>query len=239
MVAPIGNRPRRLPEVVAEQMQEFIFESKLRPGDKMPTEPELAKMYDVSRQVVREAARLLDQRGLVEIRAGRGMTVSALSADGVSEFYRLLLRFDPENFTELMEVRQILEPSIARLAAGRRTSSHVEKMRAIIDQAQASLDDFDKCLALDLAFHDAVSECSGNRLLARLAEPVNSTLREVYRVPTAYLASQPSTIQEHLAILEAIENGDADEADEATRRHLARIEREGSHLMPSPLPAGD
>lgn len=229
------GRPRRLPEVVAEQMQEFILEGNLQPGDKMPTEPELAEKYDVSRQVVREAARLLDQRGLVEIRAGRGMTVSKLGTEGVADIYRLLLRFQPENFSELMEIRKILEPGIARLAAQRRTATDIEEMKAILEEAAVSLNDFDKCLALDLAFHHKVSECTKNGLLSRLAEPVNSALREVYRERSAYLASQPRTLDEHRNILEAIERSDPEAAVAATHWHLLRIVDEGGELVPGDL----
>lgn len=232
MTATNGSRPRRLPDIVAEQMQDFIFDSGLRPGDRMPTEPELAKRYDVSRQVVREAARLLDQRGLVEIRAGRGMTVAQLGTDGVADLYRLLLRFNPENFVELMEVRRILEPGIAELAAARRADSHVERMREILDEVEQHLDDFDRCLALDLAFHREVAACTGNSLLAQLVEPVNVTLREVYREPTAYLASQPRTVQEHRAILDAVASGSPAAAAEATVRHLSRIKAAGNDLAP-------
>lgn len=226
------SRPRRLPEIVAEQMQEFILASHLQPGDKMPTEPELAKKYDVSRQVVREAARLLDQRGLVEIRAGRGMTVSKLGTDGIADIYRLLLRFDPENFSELMETRKILEPGIARLAAERRTEIDIEEMKAILDEAADSLQDYEKCLALDLAFHHRISQCTKNLLLGRLAEPINRALRDVYKEPSSYLASQPRTLDEHRSILDAIERRDADAAVGATHAHLSRIVHEGSALVP-------
>ncbi|NKX54397.1 FadR family transcriptional regulator [Arthrobacter sp. E918] len=213
-------------------MQEFILASNLQPGDKMPTEPELAEKYDVSRQVIREAARLLDQRGLVEIRAGRGMTVSKLGTEGVTDIYRLLLRFQPENFSELMEIRKILEPGIARLAAQRRTDSDVEEMQTILDDAAANLDDFEKCLALDLAFHHKVSESTKNGLLARLAEPINSALRDMYKEPTAYLAAQPRTLDEHRNILEAISRSDPEAAAAATQWHLSRIVDEGGDLVP-------
>lgn len=239
MALQTNERPRRLPEIVAEQMQNFILDSGLKPGDRMPTEPELAERYDVSRQVVREAARLLDQRGLVSIRAGRGMTVSKLGTEGVADIYRLLLRLDPDSFSELMEIRKILEPGIAGLAARRRTDADVQEMKAILEEAAASLDDFDKCLALDLAFHDKVSGCTKNSLLARLAEPVNTALRDVYREPTAYLSSQPRTLDEHRNILEAIARGDANAAVAATQWHLSRIEDEGSALVPQSASASD
>lgn len=227
------RRPRRLPEIVAEQMQEFIFESNLKPGDKMPTEPELAEKYDVSRQVVREAARLLDQRGLVEIRAGRGMTVQKLGTGGVADIYRLLLRIDPENFGELMEIRKILEPGISALAATRRLESDLADMESILDEAEENLADFEKCLVLDLAFHHKVAECSKNQLLTQLAEPINSALRDIYRDPTSYLAAQPRTIDEHREILRCIAEGDPSAAAAATREHLSRIVSEGSELVPS------
>lgn len=232
MATDAANRPRRLPEVVAELMQDFILESGLKPGDRMPTEPELAERYDVSRQVIREATRMLDQRGLINIRAGRGMTVAKLGTEGVADIYRLLLRLDPDSFSELMEIRKILEPGIAALAARRRSITDVQEMTAILDEARESMDDFARCLALDLAFHDKVAGCTKNSLLARLAEPVNTSLREVYREPTAYLASQPRTLDEHRNILDAIARGDAEAAAAATHWHLSRIEDEGSALVP-------
>lgn len=227
-----SSRPRRLPEVVAEQMQDFILESGLQPGDRMPTEPELAETYDVSRQVIREATRMLDQRGLIDIRAGRGMTVSKLGTEGVADIYRLLLRLQPDSFAELMEVRRILEPAIAALAARRRTESDVLEMTDILAQARENMEDFAKCLALDLAFHDKVAGCTKNSLLTRLAEPVNSSLRDIYQEPTAYLASQPRTLDEHQNILDAIARGDAEAAAAATQWHLSRIEDEASALVP-------
>lgn len=232
MATDAANRPRRLPEVVAELMQDFILESGLKPGDRMPTEPELAERYDVSRQVIREATRMLDQRGLINIRAGRGMTVAKLGTEGVADIYRLLLRLDPDSFSELMEIRKILEPGIAALAARRRSITDVQEMTAILDEARENMDDFARCLALDLAFHDKVAACTKNSLLARLAEPVNTSLREVYREPTAYLASQPRTLDEHRNILDAIARGDAEAAAAATQWHLSRIEDEGSALVP-------
>lgn len=228
-----ARRPKRLPEAVADQLQEHILSRNLEPGDRLPTEPTLSEMYDVSRQVVREAARLLEQRGVVEIRAGRGMTVADISVAGVHDIYRLFLRFKPENFAELIETRCILDPAVAGLAAERRTEADLELMRETLEASKAlAADDFAGHLALDLKFHRHITNACANTFLIALADPVNESLREVYAEPIAYLSSLPQTHVEHERILDAVERQDPDAARIATLTHLGRVQAEAEKLIP-------
>lgn len=229
-----GNRrPQRLPEVVADQLQEYILDNGLKPGERLPTEPEMSEMYEVSRQVVREAARLLEQRGVVTIRAGRGMSVADVNVDRVHDIYRLFLRFKPENFEDLLTTRLILEPATAALAAERRTDADLADIRAALDDGKAlESDSFDRHLALDLEFHRRVTKACQNPFLIALSEPINEFLREAYAEPIAYLSSLPRTYAEHESILAAIAEGDAEAAREATVRHLSRVRGEAQKLIP-------
>ncbi|WP_162903732.1 FadR/GntR family transcriptional regulator [Leucobacter sp. wl10] len=227
------QRPKRLPEIVADQLQEYILSNGLSAGDRLPTEPALTEMYEVSRQVVREAARLLEQRGVVEIRAGRGMSVADVSVDRVHDIYRLFLRFKPENFQDLLATRLVLEPGTAALAATQRSEEDIARMRETL-QASKSLasDAFSEHLALDLEFHRRVSDACHNPFLIALSTPINESLREVYAEPIAYLSSLPRTHAEHETILEAIAAGDEEAARTATVAHLGRVRDEARKLIP-------
>lgn len=227
------RRPKRLPEVVADQLQEYILASRFKAGDRLPTEPALTEMYEVSRQVVREAARLLEQRGVVEIRAGRGMSVADVSVDGVNDIYRLFLRFKPENFHDLIETRMILEPAIASLAAQRGTDEDFRRMRETLGASRTTpADDYARHLELDLQFHMNVSEACYNPFLIALSSPINESLREVYTEQFGYLSSLPQTITEHEAIMHAIEKRDERAARRATFDHLSRVRDEAEKLLP-------
>ncbi|GAA1297581.1 FadR/GntR family transcriptional regulator [Pseudonocardia xinjiangensis] len=226
-----AGRPPRLPEVVANRIQARLFADRLVPGDQLPTEAQLAQTYDVSRTVVREAARILEQRGLVSIRPGRGMMVALLDGRPIAEHFSLLLRSGPAVFEQLMEARFLLEVELAALAAVRRSERDLEEMRAALSVARDHRDDFDVCLAQDLAFHRVTARASGNTLLALFMDPVNACLRESYREPMAYLAQQGHTLDEHQAIYDAIAAQDADAARRACREHLQRITRESGTLL--------
>lgn len=226
-------RPPRLPELVADQMQEYVLENGMKPGDRLPTEPEMTEMYAVSRQVVREAARLLEQRGIVEIRAGRGMTVADVNVDRVHDIYKLFLRFKPENFEDLVAARLILEPAIAALAAERRSEEDLARIREIFEASkQVAPDSFEEHLSHDLEFHRTVTEACQNPFLIALSTPVNESLREVYAEPLAYLSSLPQTHREHEVILQAIADQDPTAAKEATIAHLSRVRVQAPDLIP-------
>lgn len=228
-----AQRPKRLPEIVADQLQEYILSNGLKAGDRLPTEPALTEMYEVSRQVVREAARLLEQRGVVEIRAGRGMSVADVSVDGVHDIYRLFLRFKPENFEDLLATRLILEPGTAALAATQRSDEDLTRMRETLTASKnLAADAFAEHLALDLEFHRHVTDACNNPFLIALSTPINESLREVYAEPIAYLSSLPQTHTEHETILEAIAARDPEAARTATLAHLGRVRDEAQKLIP-------
>lgn len=197
----------------------------------LPTEVALAETYGVSRQVVREAARLLEDRGLVNIRPGRGMTVAAPSLENIVQRYRSVLRRDKASFTHLMELRQMIEVDMTALAARNRTDADVERMREVLAESRARLDDYEACLDADLAFHLAVARATQNPFVLTFVEPINTVLRDVYRKPIGYLATQESTLSEHGAIAEAIAVGDAAAARARAAAHLERIVKDAAKLV--------
>ena len=162
-------RPARLPDVVAGHIEEDLFARNLVHGDQLPTEIELAAQYDVSRTVVREATRILEQRGLVTVRPGRGLLVATPNGGPVARQYALLLRSNPAAFDELMDTRLLVEVHLTGLAAEHRTAEHLAALRASLDAVRANRDDFDVCLREDLSFHALVGRACGNPLMSLLA----------------------------------------------------------------------
>jgi DNA-binding FadR family transcriptional regulator len=228
-----ARRPPRLPEVVAEHLQRDLLDQGLRPGDRLPTEPELAERYGVSRTVVREAGRILDQRGLVDIRPGRGMIVAQPDGSAVARHYALLLTMNAATFDQLMETRLTIEPEVAALAARHRSEDDLTGIGRSIALAQRHPGDYRICLDEDLRFHELVTRASKNPFFSWFMDPINSCLRESYKDERKYLASLPRTFAEHRAIFEAISAGHPGRAREAARRHLDRVVAQREALLPT------
>ncbi|WP_426561287.1 FadR/GntR family transcriptional regulator [Angustibacter sp. McL0619] len=221
-------RPSRLPDVVARQIEEHVFAQNLVDGDQLPTEAQLSAQYDVSRTVVREATRILEQRGLVTIRPGRGMLVAKPDGGPVARQYALLLRSNPVAFDQLMDTRLLVEVHLTGLAAENRTVEDVAAMRSGLTAARANRQDYDLCLTEDLRLHALVGQASGNPLMSLFVDPVNQCLRESYRSKASYLSRLDSTLEEHEHIVDAIAAGDAESARDASRRHLERVKAAGT-----------
>jgi DNA-binding FadR family transcriptional regulator len=224
-------RPARLPQWLADEIEEDVLAQGYPDDARLPTETVLSETYGVSRQVVREAARLLEDRGLVSIRAGRGMTVAAAGVDNIVLRYRTLLRRDRAGFEHLMQLRQMSEIEMTALAATNRTAEDVDLLCTLLDTAIEHRDDYTAWLDADLAFHLAVAKATQNPFITAFIQPINRVLRDVYREPIGYLATQDNTLQEHRVITDAIVAGDPDAARRAASEHLTRITDDAAILI--------
>ncbi|WP_345075292.1 FadR/GntR family transcriptional regulator [Paeniglutamicibacter cryotolerans] len=228
-------RPKRnrLSEQVAEQITADLIRRGLKPGDRLETEPELVEQYDVSRSVIREAGRILDERGLVDIRPGRGMVVAAFDGSGISRQYALMLELTDGTFRQLMEMRLVMEVGMTELAALNHTEADAALIRETITAYGTAGADQEKALEWDLAFHRALAIASGNPFFVHSVEPINEYLRRTYKSSLGYVAEQHATLQEHTAIAEAIFSRDSTKAAAMTRAHLERVLAASEHLTTS------
>ena len=156
-----------LHEQVVEQMQELIFEKHLRSGSRLPGERELCERFGVSRTVIREASKVLAQRGLLVIEPGRGTFVTLPAEHDVARSIALFARARDVSFANLVEVRRALEPEIAELAAARATETHVQRLQACIEVMDRSLTDPEAYVAADQEFHSVLAEATGNDISHR------------------------------------------------------------------------
>lgn len=214
----------RLYEQIIAQIEERILRGELQPGDKLPAERELADQFGVSRTAIREAMKALTQRGLVEIYPGRGTFVTHSASAAMRHSIDLLVKIGHEDgVTDLIEVREILEPEIAALAATRATDEHIVIMQEAIDAMDGAMDDPDTYIEADLDFHLALAQGADNVLIPVLIDTLVELLREhrkqAANVEGALVKGQPH----HKKILQSIENRDPDSARASMRDHLEQI----------------
>ncbi len=226
-------RSSRLYEQIVQQVEESIHKGAMKPGNQLPPERELAQQFGVSRTAVREAVKALREKGLVEAYPGRGTFIT----DGTSysmrqSLDRMLKVGQAEGSGFLAEVREILEPEIAAMAATRADAEDLTSMReqvGIMDQARKDPDAF---IEADLDFHLALAEAAANPIILSLIDSIVGLLRE-QRIGIFQVEGGPERGQyHHKKIMEAIEHRDSAGARDAMKAHLRQV-REDSQRAPS------
>jgi DNA-binding FadR family transcriptional regulator len=195
-------------------------------GTPLPPEPELAAIFGVSRTVVREAVRLLASKGLVSVKHGSGVWVQPPDAwdhlDPLILASRLEIGQDISVLDQIIEARRIVEPEVAYLAARRRTSEHLSRLRDLLAAMRSALinGDIERIGELDFQFHETLFIASGNLVLRQLVWTL-STLFQV--AATLFRGDAPrreDSQRDHAAILAAVEAGDAERARQTMRQHI-------------------
>ena len=217
-------RTSRLYEQIVQQIEESIVQGTLKPGDQLPAERELAQRFGVSRTAVREAVKALREKGLVEAYSGRGTFITDGTTQAVRQSLDLMVKIGQvEGSTHLAELRAILEPEIAGLAAARIDDSELATMREAVAIMDRSNQDPDAYIEADLDFHLALAEAANNPLILSLLDSIVGLLREqrlrIFRVPGGPERGQVH----HKKILEAVERHDAAAARQAMREHLQQV----------------
>lgn len=213
------EREANLPVRVAKLISSEIIDGRLRPGDQLPTEQELANMFGVSRNVVREAIARLRTEGVLRSRQGAGVFVAEAQARTAFRIEREDLQ-DLSQFRNLFELRGILEIEAAGLAAARRGK---DDMKAI-DAAMKQLKDDANSIDADLSFHRAIAHACGNSYIATFISFISEHVRETIAMGRSTLDPETNAhiqVKEHSAIHEAIVKGEPTQARAAMRKHLA------------------
>ena len=216
--------PRRLYRQIADQIAGLIAAGEFLPGSRLPAERELAAKLGVSRASVREAIISLEIGGLVEVRVGTGIFVTARPApvpgtEGDA---------GPGPF-ELLGARKLVEGEIAALAATHATGADLEALRQSVARMTAHVDDFAIREGADRDFHLRLAKATGNGSLELVVEGLWNQRAELWgrmqqHFHTTDLAQQ--TIRDHAAIVRAVAAGDASGARAAMHRHLSRVIKE-------------
>lgn len=227
---PIARVPR-LSDRVAEKLLETILERGLKPGDKLPSERELGEQFQVSRTVIREATRALVAKGIIDVRSGTGLTVTAVDSDAVSSTMNLYLRGGDVPYEQVHEVRSVLEIEVAGAAAERATDGGIAELGAIHKRLLARHDvgDGEGFSVADVHFHRQLAEMTGNELFVVLLDAIGNVLLDIRRTLSANedraiaRENQAGAVKGHKQILDAVADRDAAEARVAMRDHLVYV----------------
>jgi GntR family transcriptional repressor for pyruvate dehydrogenase complex len=225
----------RLYEQIVVQIEESITKGVLKEGDQLPAERELALQFGVSRTAVREAVKALREKGLVEAYPGKGTFITNGTGNSIRQTLDRMIRVgQPEGTANLAEVREILEPDIAALAATRADEENIAAMREAIAVMDSARQDADAFIEADLDFHLALAEAASNPLILSLIDSIVGLLRE-QRLRTFYVDGGPERGQyHHKRILEAVEHRDSQGARDAMRAHLRQVRADSGNTSNGP-----
>lgn len=202
-----------LRDSVRDAIRDRVISGQLPPGSRL-VERQLAEQLDVSRVPVREALRALEREGFVEERPTRGMVVRRLSDDDLETLY---------------EVRSALEEILCRRLVRTVDDQGLDRLQAVVDRTAAAVDagDSDAAVAANAAFHEALVEQAGSRVLASIIEPVAGRIK--------WMLGQHRDVgtmnAEHQIIVAALRDRDADRAIDACRNHLASSRPEAATMI--------
>lgn len=230
MLNPARNEPEfqvvhnnKLSEQISEQIIEAIISGRYQAGDQLPSERDLATMFQASRVAVREALVSLLAKGVLSTRQGSGTTVNPPEQWSTLDPTIILLRDGDEAFDQLQEFRRIIEPELCALAAERITPEEIEALRG---QADLPVDDpVDQHIERDTGFHMAIARATKNPVLQIVMSSITELLRESRRRSYAMPGEPEAARQCHERIFEAITRRDVEGARTAMADHMEQVER--------------
>lgn len=236
------DNERRRPEKVAESTARRILTdlsiSHKEPGTRLPSEAEMIEFYGVARASLREALRILEIQGVIELRPGPrgGAFVANTTSHEFSRMASLHYHLQGVTIRELVEARLIVEPIMAGIAAERADDASRGHLRKVLAQAvDHPLDDWQSQRLLGFEFHDAVCAMSGNRLLNLVAKSLKDGFADRITSHPFPASERQGVIAEHRAVTEAIVARDAARAEELMRGHMKAVadtvEREHPALL--------
>jgi GntR family transcriptional repressor for pyruvate dehydrogenase complex len=206
-------------EQIANALEKAIIRSSSK-IEKLPSEQELSKRFSVSRTVIREAMKVLKERGLIVSRNGEGSYLSKPNHDTISNAINRMIQIDNISDDDLYNMRIILESAGAKLAAQFAKPEDIEHLEFTIQQMSETPLPTDKRLLFDSDFHITIAKASNNQLLRMFVEVMTILLRDYMIKGLPHPSYIQRTLREHKKIVSAIKSGDVEKAEAAIRDHL-------------------
>lgn len=219
MFEPVNEREKPLSECVADQIVQLIIDRDLKSGDKLPNEFKLAESLSVGRGTVREAVRLLISRNVLEIRRGKGTFVSKRPGVSGDPLGFAFLKDKHKLIWDLVEIRLILEPEMAAIAARNAKESDIKKMNQLCEEILVLAADNDKSyINLDVELHICIAKCTNNIVMPKLIPIISSGIALYNKLPS--YSERITALSSHREIIDSISAHDEDRARDAMKRHL-------------------
>jgi GntR family transcriptional repressor for pyruvate dehydrogenase complex len=214
----------RVSKEIIEQVRDLITSGRMKPGDRLPAERQLAQALSVGRSAVREAIRALESLGVVEARAGEGTFVAAQPGSQGRDPITTSLFQAWSTQRNLFEVRRVLEPGMAALAARRATAEDIEKLRAILNEQEVEIRNGNSAVKQDAMFHYLIASVTGNEVLVRIVDSLMDLLQKTRETSLQTTKRRGQSLKQHRAILSAIEARSPVAAERRMRDHIRAIE---------------
>jgi len=211
---------------IIENIREMIRSGALKPGDRLPPERKLADDFGVSRNSLRQAIQAMSERKMIESRQGDGNYISAsIDSSFFSDSIIDAITEQSGFLKDILEFRQMMEPQIAFLAAGRISPEQIDSLKILVcDQHRAVIDQKDDDF-LDTAFHLKLAEYSGNRIVSQVMITIRSIINETRSGWLQSCERRHSSVEGHLRIIDALESGSSEKAFETMKMHLLEVEQ--------------
>lgn len=214
----------RIYEEVLAQLKDYLLKGNINPGSKLPSERELARMLDVNRVSVREALTILEANGMITRKVGEGTFHTGASAYTASSIINIIKK-NQNLIIEPLQVRRVLEPKIARLAATHINKEQIESLNNLLKQQKELLMNKGDITDLDRKFHKELAISTGNSIFGGLVEALhNSFMESRYKSPMSPERGKSGYLS-HKKIYNALKQRDPDKAEEAMLDHIIQVEQ--------------
>lgn len=208
----------KLSAIVADKIEKLIYERKLKPGEKLPSENELAKHFGVSRNVIRESLISLEERGLVVVKVGKGSFVDISKSKGFDKAVSRIIKFENISIESVFEVRIALEVAACGLSALRATEAEIVELMNLAQKIETA-ESVEQWIQAEFDFHMLIVKSAKNDLFYYFSRQLTNQLRRVFQ--RVYLNEQREfAVTDHLDIVKTIMERDVEKASRTMLKHL-------------------
>lgn len=223
-------RVDRVADKVAEQLRGLISDGKVKVGDRLPSERELAEQMGVSRISIREALQQLEMQGMLEIVHGGGSIVRNITGQEIRKTLELFLERDPKRVLELAELRAFMEAWAAREAARHRTESELEAIRGYLEEMERDFERGPIRYDVDFKYHTEIAGATHNTIYLHLIDNIYNLINYSIKIHHEEVFTgrddQETILNHHRNIFNAIRDRNPDAAEVAMKEHLAFVVQE-------------
>ena len=201
----------------------MILEAAFPPGQPLPPERDLAERFGVSRGAIRDALRMLEMIGLIETRHGQGTFPQELNVDRLVAPLTAVMAYRPDMRDELMDVRRMFEPAVARAAAMRATEEDFADLERVLEAQRVKLQSGQSPITEDTSFHALLARATQNRVVVSIMAILNDLLVESRKSALNQKGRPEQSLQGHEAVIAALHRRDPDGAAQAMHKHIKQI----------------
>jgi len=223
MLQPIKST--KIYKNIVEQIKTMIINGKLKAGDRLPSERELADSLAVSRTSVREALRILESMDLIQCRPGDGNFVKEITIDSLAKSIAWKIPLIKGAVLELYEARKIIEPGIVRIAAERATEEDILKMENIVEKQKKIVERGESICEVDDEFHRSIAEASKNKMIRKIINTLIDLESETDESNVEIKERPSESLKSHMNIVKYIKAREKEKARRAMLTHLTTVEK--------------